>query len=185
MKKWKMSSFLVRAHVSPSDDPRRASVDLLGIPVALDKLKSLPSQDILKGRGYPSILVKSGSQNPSKIVPALEEDTKPFGLPAFPILLMEEMDSVMPSGESVVAAVRKAWHEATVPPCVMEKDWYRHVKEKTVAALLVPSDPVWPLLERPKSAEQNVEGEQGKNLFIFLLFFVGTVEFAKFIGCGW
>ena len=185
MKKWKMSSFLVRAHVSPSDDPRRASVDLLGIPVALDKLKSLQSQDILKGRGYPSILVKSGSQNPSKIVPTLEEDTKPFGLPAFPILLMEETESVMPSGESVVAAVRKAWHEATVPPCVMEKDWYRHVKEKTIAALLVPSDPVWPLLERPKSAEQNVEGEQGKNLFIFLLFFVGTVEFAKFIDCDW
>ena len=52
-----------------------------------------------------------------------------------------------------------------MPPCVMEKDWYRHVKEKSVSALLVPSDPQWPLLPRPKSAEQNVEGEQGKIYF--------------------
>ena len=111
LKKWKTTSFLVRAHVSPSDDPRRASVDLLALPVTLDKIKSLTSQDILKGRGYPSILVKSGIQNPS----ALDDDTKPFGLPAWPVLLMEEMDSVILSGESIVAAVRKSWHEATMP----------------------------------------------------------------------
>ena len=162
LKKWKMTSFLVRAHVTPSDDPRKASVDLLAIPVTLDKVKTLPSQDILTGVGYPSILVKSGSQNPSKIVPSLEEEMKPMGLPAWPVLLMEEADTVFPSGESVVAAIRKSWHEATMAPCVMEKDWYRHAKGKSISALLVPSDPQWPLLPRPKSADVNVEGEQGK-----------------------
>ena len=153
---------MVRAHITPGDDPRRAGVDLLAVPVTLDKMKSLPSQDILQGRGYPSILVKSGSQFPTKLVPALDDSTKPFGLPSWPVLLMEAEDSVLPSGDSIVAAVRKAWHEATMPPCVMERDWYKHTKEKSVSALLVPTDPQWPLLPRPKSAEQCVEGEQGK-----------------------
>ena len=82
---------------------------------------------------------------------------------------MEAEDSVLPEGESVVAAVRKTWHEATMPPCVMEKDWYRLMKEKSVSPTLIFSDPQWPLLPRPKAVEQNGEEEQGENFLNSIL----------------
>ena len=121
---------MVRAHLSPSDDPRRANVDLIAIPVTVDKMKSLPSQEILKGVGYPSILVKEGSRFPTKLAPAVDNETKPFGLPMWPILLMGSEETVFPSAESIVAAVRKVWHEATLPPVVMAADWYRQTHKR-------------------------------------------------------
>ena len=153
---------MVRAHVSPSDDPRRAGVDLLAIPVAADKMGTLPSQEVLLGREYPSILLKSGSKYPTKLVPELGNESKPCGLPAWPILLMEEGDSMLPAGESIVAAVRRVWHGATIPLCVMEKDWYRLMKGKKVSPTLILADPQWPLLPGTEDTVQADEEDQGK-----------------------
>ena len=77
---------------------------------------------------------------------------------------MGEDDSILPSGEAVVSAVRKLWHEATIAPCVLEKDWYVQMKAKSVAPALVPSEPQWPLLPRSGLEDQTVEGDQGNNL---------------------
>ena len=166
-------SFVVWLHLSPSDDLRRVVLDLIALPVKTSAIKKLPSCELVEsGAGYPSILVKEGSKHPTRICPALADDTRPFGLPAWPLLLMPWDETVFPSHEFIVHAIRKMWNGATMPPIVLAEDWWRMNKEPKVSASAVPASPEWPLLEL-QSPEQ-IEGAQGKQIFV--CFNLGTVE---------
>ena len=156
-------SFVVRLRLSPSDDPRRVVLDLIALPVKVSAIKRLPSNELVKsGAGYPSILVKEGSKHPTRICPAIVEDTRPFGLPAWPLLLMTWDETVFPSHELIVHAIRKMWNGATMPPIVLAEDWWRMNKEPKVAESCVPASPEWPLLHI--EGPDQIEGAQGKQI---------------------
>ena len=166
LKSWGVTTFMIRLHLSPSEDPRRVVLDLIALPVKSSAMKNLPSYELDKnGAGYPSLLVKEGSKYPTRLIPGVMEETKPFGLPSWPLLLMGKEETVFPGHEKIVHALRKMWHGATLPPIFLTADWWRKTKESKVAASAVPATPEWPLFELERTEE--VEGTPGKNIFVF------------------
>ena len=167
-------SFVVRLHLSPSDDPRRVNLDLIALPVKITAAKRLPSPELFKsGGGYPALLVKEGSKHPTRICPAVNEEVKPFGLPAWPLLLMAWDETVFPGLEYIVQAIRKMWHGATMPPIIQAEDWWRLNKGSKVAESCIPASPEWPLLHI--DGPEPIEGDQGKQK-VLQYYFLGTVE---------
>ena len=77
---------------------------------------------------------------------------------------MGKDETVFPDHKFIVQAVRKMWHESTMPPIVMASDWFRLMSGDKVAASAVATDPMWPLLELPRTEE--IEGSQGKQPFL-------------------
>ena len=84
---------------------------------------------------------------------------------------MRKEESAFPDHKFIVQAVRKMWHESTMPPIVMAADWFRMTSGDKVAASAVAPDPMWPLLELSRTEE--IEGSQGKDSLTLIL---GTVE---------
>ena len=134
--------------MSPSEVLRRATVDLIALPVKPSCMKKLPNFELIKdSAGYPAVLVKEGGKNPTSFTPAIDDATRPFGLPAWPILMMKKDDSILPTGRNIVQAVRRMWHGATEAPIVTTRDWYWLTSAKKVVALTLKSDLRWPLMD--------------------------------------
>ena len=158
-----MVPFVVRLHLSPSDDPRRVVLDLIALPVKSSALRRLPSYELVKdGAGYPAVLVKEGSKYPTRLCPALAEEARPFGLPSWPLLLMGWEETVFPDRRLILHAIRKMWHSATMPPVVLAEDWWRMNKEAKVSSSAVPCSAPWPMLEIQSQSQEQIEGAQGK-----------------------
>ena len=158
-----MVPFVVRLHLSPSDDPRRVVLDLIALPVKSNALRRLPSYELVKdGAGYPAVLVKEGSKYPTRLCPALAEEARPFGLPAWPLLLMGWEETVFPDRRLILHAIRKMWHNATMLPVVLAEDWWRMNKEAKVSSSAVPCTAPWPMLEIQSQSQEQIEGAQGK-----------------------
>ena len=158
-----MVPFVVRLHLSPSDDPRRVVLDLIALPVKSSALRRLPSYELVKdGAGYPAVLVKEGSKYPTRLCPALAEEARPFGLPSWPLLLMGWEETVFPDRKLILHAIRKMWHNATMPPVVLAEDWWRMNKEAKVSSSAVPCSAPWPMLEIQSQSQEQIEGAQGK-----------------------
>ena len=163
-----MVQFMVKLHLSPSEDCRRVVIDLLALPVKLAAMKHLPSYEIAKsGAGYPALLVKEGSKYPTRLAPAMADEAEPFGLPAWPLLLMGWEETVFPDHKYIVQAVRAMWHNAILPPVVLAEDWWRMNKEAKVSATAVPSPVEWPVLE--VQTRDDIEGTPGKKCLAFYL----------------
>ena len=166
LKDWGVVQFMVKLHLSPSEDCRRVVVDLLALPVKASTMKNLPSYEIVKsGAGYPAVLVKEGSKYPTRLAPAMADEAKPFGLPSWPLLLMGWEETVFPDQKLIVQAIRAMWHNAILPPVVLAEDWWRMNKEAKVSATAVPCPAEWPVLEVQPQVE--VEGTQGKKFLTF------------------
>ena len=76
---------------------------------------------------------------------------------------MGKEETVFLDHKFIIQAVRKMWHQSTMPPIVMAADWFRMTSGDKVAASAVAPDPMWPLLELSRTDE--IEGSQGKNFF--------------------
>ena len=132
-----MVQFVVRLHLSPSDDSRRVVLDLIALPVKGSAMRRLPSYELVKdGSGYPSVL------------------------PSWPLLLMGWEETVFPDQKYIVHAIRKMWHNATMPPIVLADDWWRMNKEAKVSPSSVPCTAPWPMLEI--QTHDQIEGTQGE-----------------------
>ena len=158
---------MLRAILTPLEDPRLVSVDLMAVPLKKSEFKTMNGNDVAVVNGsFPAVYIRDGSSTPIRIVPSLVQGTPTFGLPAWPVFLQNPDDKVLPKPEDVVEAVRKHWQGAIMVPAVSLEEWCRLTSSSPVVAPVMAAYCRWPLLPRTEE-EQDV---QGKNWFLLIKF---------------
>ena len=130
-----MVNFLVRVILTPLEDPRLCSIDLVAIPVRKSEFKSMNGSDMAKlSRSFPSVYIRDGSNSPVRIVPSLVQGTPTFGLPAWPVIIQNVDDKVPPKSEDIVDATRRLWQGAIMVPAVSLEEWVHLTSSSPVVA---------------------------------------------------
>ena len=158
-KEWGCSNFMLRAILTPLEDPRLASVDLVAVPLKKSEFKTMHGHEVAVVNGsFPSVYIRDGSGTPIRIVPSLVQGTPTFGLPAWPVFLQNHDDKVLPKPEDVVEAVRKHWQGAIMVPAVSLEEWCRLTSSSPVVAPVMAAYCRWPLMPRIEE-EQDAQGK--------------------------
>ena len=153
-------NFLVRAILTPLEDPKLCSIDLVAIPVRKSEFKTMNGSDVAKVSGsFPSIYIRDGSNSPIRIVPSLVQGMPMFGLPAWPVIIQNEEDKVPPKSEDIVDATRRLWQSAIMVPAVSLEEWARLTSSTPVVAPMMAAYCRWPLLPRTQDPEQDPLGK--------------------------
>ena len=161
-KEWGMSNFMLRAILTPMEDPKLVSVDLVAVPLKKSEFKAMNGHEVAVVNGsFPSVYIRDGSNTPIRIVPSLVQGTPCFGLPSWPVFIQNHDDKLLPKPIDVVEAVRKHWQGAIMVPAVVLEEWHRLTSASPVVAPIMLAYARWPLLPRVEQ-EQDV---QGKNYF--------------------
>ena len=162
-REWGTCNFMLRAILTPMEDPRLVSVDLVAIPLKKSEFKTMNGHEVAVVNGsFPAVYIRDGSSTPIRIVPSLVQGTPTFGLPAWPVLLQNEDDEVLPNPVDVVESIRKHWQGAIMIPAVALEEWCRLTSSSPVVAPVMAAYCRWPLLPRI----QEEQDEQGKNCFL-------------------
>ena len=148
-KEWGVSNFMIRAILTPLEDPKLVSVDLVAVPLKKSEFKTMNGHEVALVNGsFPSIYIRDGSNTPVRIVPSLVQGTPTFGLPAWPVFIQNDDNKVLPKPDDVVEATRKHWQGAIMVPAVSLEEWCRLTSSSPVVAPMMSAYCRWPLLPR-------------------------------------
>ena len=162
-REWGTSNFMLRAILTPMEDPKLVSVDLVAVPLKKSEFKMMNGNDVAVVNGsFPSVYIREGSNTPVRIVPSLVQGTPSFGLPSWPVFIQNPEDKTLPKPIDVVEAVRKHWQGAIMVPAVAVEEWHRLTSASPVVAPIMLAYARWPLLPRV-DGEQDVQGKNNLN----------------------
>lgn len=165
--KKKMSDFMVRLAVVPSEDPKFATVLWVTLPVTETGMKDLLSPELAKhSRGYPVQFLCKDTAMPIGPQPAAGDLS--FGIPQQPILVyIGGVDSTeeteLPSSADVLSSVRSFYNKTSCPRILSCADWAQAAAMDPVVSDTNRSEFVWPFDEQVASGGD----EEGKRKSLF------------------
>ena len=140
-------------------DPRLATVTIVAIPVTPDAFKGLPDyKRAQKEGGYPAVLVENDQVNPLTVGPRAPDSAGHFGLPAVPVLCIQDPGEAPPPSGEIVESARELWEEALRPVVLSLADWKLATQQAPVRVEAFPVGHAWPRLVPRGDAQENEEG---------------------------
>ena len=155
-----ITDWVIRVHISVTDDPSVAKTRWGAIPVPVAELGSLPGN--AKRPGYPVISLSDGQA----AFCGIPEPARDDGLPVYPCFINDatgDQAITLPSDKEIIKAMRILWSEGNVVRGLSQENW----REATAGPAEPASDVgvpawAWPPMEEEEDSRQSSNDDESE-----------------------